>query len=188
MFRGDLHHTGIYNAPGVPNFKQIKWKFHTGGVSSPEIASGIVYFGGYDSNCYAVDASTGQLKWKFQAAGERRYAGKHLHPLQSAAESMPDPADFFLSSPSVWNGAVYLGSGDGIIDALDANSGALKWKFATGDVVRLSPTISDGTLFTRMRMAASILRCCPHLLISSMTTWSPRWGKYSPWGRYCRRL
>ena len=189
MFRGNLQHTGVYNAPGVAQFKQIKWKFHTSGrvisspavvggvayfgstdgnlyavniasgkltwkfatgswvVSSPAVASGIVYFGSYDSNFYAVDATTGQLKWKFQTGGERRYAGKHLHHLEPAAERMPDPWDFFLSSPSVWNGVVYFGSGDGNVYALDANSGALKWKFQTGDVVHSSPAIADGTLY-----------------------------------------
>ena len=33
---------------------------------------------------------------------------------------MPDPFDFYLSSPAVWKGAVYFGSGDGNMYALDA--------------------------------------------------------------------
>lgn len=127
----------------------LKWKFDTKNwvVSSPAVASGLVYFESYDSNFYAVDAATGQLKWKFQTGGEKRFAGTHLHHLEPAAESMPDPWDFFLSSPSVWSGAVYFGSGDGNIYALDANTGALKWKFKTGDVVHSSPAIADGTLY-----------------------------------------
>jgi eukaryotic-like serine/threonine-protein kinase len=111
------------------------------------VASGLVYFGSYDSNFYALDAATGEVKWKFQTEGEKRYAGKHLHYLQPAAELMPDPWDFFLSSPSVWNGTVYFGSGDHYIYALDVKSGSLRWKFQTGDVVHSSPAIVDGTLF-----------------------------------------
>jgi len=189
MFRGNLEHTGEYDAAGVTKLKGIKWKFHTGGRvisspaiangvvfvgstdsnlyaidaasgslkwkvetgswvnSSPAVAGGVVYFESYDSNFYAVDAGTGQVKWKYQTGGEKRYAGKHLHHLEPAAESMPDPWDFYLSSPSVWNGVVYFGSGDGAIYALDANNGALKWKFQTGDVVHSSPAIADGTLY-----------------------------------------
>jgi len=189
MFRGNLQHTGVYDALGIAKLNGIKWKFHTSGrvisspavvngaayvgstdgnlyaldaasgtlkwkfstqssvTSSPAVASGVVYFESYDSNFYALDAATGELKWKFQTGGEKRYAGKHLHHLQPAAETMPDPWDFFLSSPSVWNGIVYFGSGDGNIYALDANSGALKWKFQTGDVVHSSPAIADGTLY-----------------------------------------
>ncbi len=127
----------------------LKWKFATKSwvTSSPAVASGIIYFESYDSNFYAVDAATGQLKWKFQTGGEKRYAGKHLHHLEPAAETMPDPWDFYLSSPAVWNGVVYFGSGDGNVYALDANSGALKWKFQTGDVVHSSPAIAEGTLY-----------------------------------------
>jgi len=127
----------------------LKWKFATGSwvVSSPAVVGGIVYFGSYDSNYYALDAATGQQKWKFQTGGERRYIGKHLHHLEPAAEPMPDPWDLFLSSPSVWNGAVYFGSSDGNVYALDAASGTLKWKVQTGDVVHSSPAIADGTLY-----------------------------------------
>src|SRR6266571_2469232 len=85
-----------------------------------------------------------QVKWKFATGGEKRYAGTHLHHLEPAAETMPDPWDFYLSSPTVWNGAVYFGSSDGNVYSLDATSGALKWKFHTGDVVHSSPAIADG--------------------------------------------
>jgi len=105
-----------------------KWKFETKGwvVSTPAVASGIVYFLSYDGNFYAVDTTAGQLKWKFATGGERRYAGTHLHYLQPVTERMPDPWDVFLSSPAVWNGAVYFGSSDGNVYALDAWSGSLK--------------------------------------------------------------
>jgi eukaryotic-like serine/threonine-protein kinase len=127
----------------------LKWNFKTGSgvTSSPAVAAGVVYFGSYDGIFYAVEAATGKLKWKFETAGERRYSGKHLHGSQPAGETMPDPFDFYLSSPAVWKGTVYFGSGDGNIYALDANSGALRWKFQTGDVVHASPALADGMLF-----------------------------------------
>ena len=126
-----------------------KWKFKSEGriTSSPAVSAGVVYFGSFDGNFYAVDAATGQLKWKFQTGGERRFAAKHLHGAEPASETMPDPFDFYLSSPVVWNGAIYFGSGDTNVYALDAATGKLKWKFKTGDVVHASPAISGGTLF-----------------------------------------
>lgn len=189
LFRGNLQHTGIYDAAGVAQFSGVKWKFHTGGsvvsspavadgtiyvgstdgnlyalaldsgaakwkfdahsrvVSSPAVSNGLVYFAAYDGNFYALEVATGQLKWKFQTGGERRYAGTHLHGTQPVAETMPDPFDFFLSSPAVWNGAVFFGSGDGNIYSLNASTGVLNWKFKTGDVVHASPAIADGSLF-----------------------------------------
>jgi eukaryotic-like serine/threonine-protein kinase len=189
MFRGNLEHTGVYNAPGVPRFNRVKWKFHTKGsvvsspaisgavayvgstdhnlyavdlasgeqkwkfktesrvTSSPAVSGGVVYFGSMDGNFYAVDASSGQQKWKFKTGGERRYTATHLHGATPVTESMPDPFDFYSSSPEVVAGVVYFGSGDGNVYALDAATGGLKWKFKTGDVVHSSPAVSNGTVF-----------------------------------------
>jgi eukaryotic-like serine/threonine-protein kinase len=126
-----------------------KWKFETKAweVSSPAVVSGVVYFLSYDGHLYALDAATAQVKWKFATGGEKHYEGTHLHYLQPEVETMPDPWDFYLSSPSVWNGAVYFGSSDGNVYALDAGSGALKWKFHTGHVVHSSPAIADSVVY-----------------------------------------
>jgi eukaryotic-like serine/threonine-protein kinase len=79
----------------------LKWKFAAEGpvVSSPAPAGGIVYFASDDGKFYAPDAATDQLKWKLETAGERRYAGRHLHGLLPAADTMPDPWDYFLLLP-----------------------------------------------------------------------------------------
>jgi outer membrane protein assembly factor BamB len=53
----------------------------------------------------------------------------------------------YLSSPVIADGAVYFGSGDGNLYAVDATSGALRWAFHTGDVVHASPAYAGGTLF-----------------------------------------
>jgi len=126
-----------------------KWKFETGSgiTSSPAVAGGTAFFTSYDGNFYALDATTGKLRWKFQTAGEHRFTAKHIHGSQPTGESMPDPFDVFLSSPLVWYGTVYFGSGDGNVYALDTATGALRWKFQTADVVHASPVIANGTLF-----------------------------------------
>jgi len=189
MFRGDPGHTGIYADSGVPEFHEVRWRYHTngeiisspaivGGIvyvgsndgnlyaidessgqlhwkfttssripSSPAVVGGIVYFASYDGNFYAADAKSGKLRWKFANPGERRYEGTHLHALLPAAETMPDPFDVYLSSPVIWRGTVYFGSGDGNVYAVNAASGALKWKFHTGDVVHASPAIALGKLY-----------------------------------------
>ena len=127
----------------------LKWKFEAKSrvVSTPALANGMVYFAAYNGTFYALDASSGAVKWKFQTGGERRFAARHLHGVQPVAETMPDPYDCYLSSPAVWNGAVYFGSGDGNVYSLNAASGAVNWKFKTGDVVHASPAVADGTVF-----------------------------------------
>ena len=188
-FRGNAAHTGVYSAPGVPQFTRIKWQFHTKGqilsspavtaevlyigssdhflyaldrntgaekwkfkiegrvTSSPAVANGLVYFASYDGNFYAVDATAGTQKWKFAIPGERRFAATHLHGASPVAETMPDPFDFYLSSAVFADGLVYFGSGDTNVYALDAATGELKWKFKTGDVVHASPAFADGKIF-----------------------------------------
>jgi outer membrane protein assembly factor BamB len=126
-----------------------RWKFKTGSrvASSPAVFAGRVYFSSFDGNVYALDARTGEERWKFAFEGEHRFTAKNLHGALPAGESMPDPFDFFLSSPTIAQNTVYLGSGDGYVYALDADSGALRWKFRTGNVVHASPAIANDTIY-----------------------------------------
>ena len=125
------------------------WKHTVGGPvsSTPALANGMVYVNSYDGKFYALNAQTGAVKWKFATGGERRFEAKGLHGMQPKNQTIADPFDIFLSSPVVAQGAVYFGSGDGNLYALDAVSGELRWKFKTGDVVHASPALADGVLF-----------------------------------------
>src|SRR6476661_282230 len=97
MFRGNVEHTGVYDAPGVPELHGVKWKFKTGGrvYSSPAAADGAVFVGSADGNLYAVDAAAGTLKWKFATRGR------------------------VVSSPAVAAGVVYFESYDSNFYAVD---------------------------------------------------------------------
>jgi outer membrane protein assembly factor BamB len=79
----------------------VKWNFAHGAFdSSPAVVNGVVYFGSWDENVYAVDASTGTKLWSY-AVGSGVY-----------------------SSPAVANGVVYVSSDDGKVYALNAATGA----------------------------------------------------------------
>lgn len=125
------------------------WKRKTGGPvpATPAVAGGMLYVGSYDGKFYALDIRTGAPQWKFITGGERRFEAKGLHGMQPRSQTVADPYDVYLSSPVLGGGAVYFGSGDGNVYALDATSGELKWKFQTGDVVHASPAYVDGVLF-----------------------------------------
>ncbi len=128
---------------------QQRWMQATGGpvAATPAVADGRAYVGSYDGKFYAFNAKTGALLWKFSTGGERRFEAKGLHGMQPRQQTFADPYDVFLSSPVVAQGAVFFGSGDGHLYALDAASGEQRWKFKTGDVVHASPAYADGVLF-----------------------------------------
>ncbi len=126
-----------------------KWKYTTPRQidSSPAVVDGVVYFEGYDSTLYALTADTGAVKWTFATGYERRFEANFIHGYPPRPQTIPDSWDVFLSSPAVWNGKVYFGSGDGNVYALDAQSGILQWKFLTNDVVHASPAIANNTVY-----------------------------------------
>ena len=67
--------------------------------------------GSHDNSTYAVNANTGELKWKVPGGY----------------------ADCIQASPAFANGLVYTGdSYNGNVYALDAKSGAIKWNYTTG--------------------------------------------------------
>jgi outer membrane protein assembly factor BamB len=125
------------------------WKRNTGGPvpSTPAAVGDLVYVASYDGKFYAFDARTGATRWKFTTGGERRFEAKGIHGLLPRNQTIPDAFDVFLSSPVTAGGSVYFGSGDGNVYALDAMSGALRWKFQTNDVVHASPAYADGVVF-----------------------------------------
>ena len=125
------------------------WKHTTGGPapSTPAVVDGTLYVVSYDGKLHALDARTGGVRWKFATGGERRFEAKGLNGLQPRNQTIADPFDVFLSSPVVAEGAVYFGSGDGNLYAVDVASGELRWKFQTGDVVHASPAYADGVLY-----------------------------------------
>jgi len=144
-FAGD---DGKVYAVDTENGRQV-WKHATGGPapSTPAVDGGSVYVCSYDGRLYAFNAQSGALKWKFATGGERRFEAKGIHGLQPKNQTIVDQFDVFLSSPVVIEGTVYFGGGDGNLYAVDANSGELRWKFQTGDVVHSSPAYADGALY-----------------------------------------
>lgn len=106
-------------------------------LSSPVVADGTVYFGSGDGNLYALDAATGDLRWKFRTG------------------------DVVHASPAYADGVVYFGSWDSYFYAVDARTGAQKWRFHGGEDPLIhnqvgfqsSPAVVDGVVYTGCRDA-----------------------------------
>ena len=104
-------------------------------LSSPVVTGGTVYFGSGDGHLYALDAASGELRWKFKTG------------------------DVVHASPAYANGVVYFGSWDSYFYALDARTGAEKWRFHGGEDPLIhnqvgfqsSPAVVDGVVYTGCR-------------------------------------
>ena len=130
MFHGNLAHTGYLTGTG-PSANQTLWVFKTGGRvwSSPAVVNGVVYFGSFDRNVYAVNAKDGTEIWNFSTGGG------------------------IYSSPAVADNIVYVGSNDHNIYALNAQPGALIWNYTTSGIesnlcqAQCPPTVSGGIVY-----------------------------------------
>jgi outer membrane protein assembly factor BamB len=155
------------NSQNVSQLK-VKWSFPLKGTSlfgdfatTPIVLNGVVYMQDLNSNVYAVDRSTGKLKWehKFnqvsQGPNGLAYGYGRLYGVTFASAFALDPAtgkqlwsrkltrnthEAIDIAPQLYDNTVLVstipneakvGEGDGILWALDAATGKRKWGFNT---------------------------------------------------------
>jgi polyvinyl alcohol dehydrogenase (cytochrome) len=121
----------------------VRWFVPTGAPvsASPSVVRGTVYVGSWNGKMYALEASTGRMRWAFDVADP--------HP--------EDRTGFpgIQSSAAVSHGKVYFGAADANVYAVVARSGTLAWKVPLGDPatavegahVWSSPAVFDHTVY-----------------------------------------
>jgi outer membrane protein assembly factor BamB len=102
-----------------------EWGFDRRSIqSSPAVVDGTVYFGSRDGHVYAVDAASGEERWRFD-----------------------QEVSWCNTSPAVFDGVVYAGTSDGhFVQALDAATGEELWRTATAGRVFASPAVAGETV------------------------------------------
>jgi outer membrane protein assembly factor BamB len=95
----------------------------------PAVANGLVYdsSAGSSNAFYALDATTGAVRWKASAPG-----GFDGRPLATAD-------------------AVYVGANDHNLYALDAKTGVVRWRFLTNDIAWSRPANGNGVVYVGSR-------------------------------------
>ena len=177
MFGANPQHTGVYHTKGVDVLHGVKWKFKTRGWvnSCPVVSDGVVYVGSQNDYLYALDANTGEMKWKFKIGrvgnpvasngavyiitamhskiDSNTYLGKdhYLYAIDANTGKMKwkFKTGFLLSTSclTVANGIAYVRSYDDYLYAIDANTGKMKWRFETGNMKDSSPAVANGVLY-----------------------------------------
>lgn len=129
MYKGNAGHTG-FTGERISFPLKLIWKNTLEGTpdnpASPVVADGVLYVitGG---RLYALDASSGTIKWRYPAAA----------PLDSALRT----------SPAVGDDLVYFGSASGKLYAVTKDKGQQAWTFAAKGAINSSPVVDAGTVY-----------------------------------------
>ncbi|MCX7017161.1 MAG: PQQ-binding-like beta-propeller repeat protein [Candidatus Sumerlaeota bacterium] len=99
--------------------------------TAPTAVGGLVFLGGSDGIVRALDATTGQLRWKAYTGGDIRYP------------------------PTIWQGRALVGSGDGWVYCFEAATGRPLWRFRAAPAERRIPVY--GELMSTWPAASGIL-------------------------------
>jgi len=94
---------------------------------TPAVAGDLVYVGGYNGKCYAINSISGALRW--------------VYPRQGNLDG------HIVGSLVVFQGRVYIGCSDGKLYVLDTATGDKQWEFQTGDKIWSTPAIDGDTLY-----------------------------------------
>lgn len=123
-YRHDASRSG-YSDETIPNQLRLRWEFRPGAAPRPAwptsdridfdlafqpiIVGDLVIFGSSaDDQVYALDATTGQMRWRFFTDGPIRFA------------------------PAAWQDRVFVASDDGFLYALALTDGKVLWKHRAG--------------------------------------------------------
>lgn len=121
-------------AAEVPKEVDVLWQFkpQTGfEPTAPTAAGGMVFLGGSDGVVRALDAASGEVRWKAYTGGGVRYP------------------------PTIAAGRALVGSGDGWAYAFEAPTGRLLWRFRAAPVERRIPVYA--ALLSTWPVASGVL-------------------------------
>jgi outer membrane protein assembly factor BamB len=165
MYRGNAAHTGELPGPGITGRPYRVWRFDTAGeiYSSPAVVNGLVYIGSKSGFLFALDAGTGDERWRANlgdyivrsspaVVDSQVYigAGYSLFSLDATTgdETWRGRTSFSgSSSPSFFDGTVFVASQSSSVYAFDAATGKTKWSFQTDGPVFSSPAVTSDLVF-----------------------------------------
>jgi len=108
-------------------------------VAEPLVVDGVIYVSAPLSKVYAVDAASGKLLWRFDPKVRLNLA---INGSYSARTN---------GGVAVWNGKVYVGTGDCRLVAIDATSGKQVWEAPVCDATQTgitgAPHVANGKVF-----------------------------------------
>lgn len=144
---------------------RISWTYATKDRirSSARVEHGHVFIGSDDGKVYALNVINGRLLWAFDMGAPVRSRAFVTNDLVIIGAESGEVAAISLSGNRKWTyrtrravmsapivdpqeGICFVGSGDGFLYALDANTGFNSWRFRTNGAIYASPAIYKGLI------------------------------------------
>lgn len=120
------------------NEGRARWKKNYGDVeTSPLLYEEHLFIGNTAGTLYSLERATGDQRWKYELPSNTRLKG-------------------IRSSPAAEGGTVVFGADDGWLTALNAETGALRWRVDTGAPLTAAPLVRDGIVIIGNRQGTLV--------------------------------
>jgi len=136
MYDHDLANTGYTDSP-APRFPNLLWEVFIHCTSSPVVVENKLYVVGQENHpapfytenhfLFAFNVENGDLIWKFNLGGGASW--------------------WSVSTPSVVDGRVYVGTTTGYVYAVDSETGKEIWRFHLGNSTWSSSVVYSGRVY-----------------------------------------
>lgn len=137
------------------------YRFDNTVIAGPTLRRETVYVPMLNGKVHHIDTDSGERIWRPYDVSRRMRAeprivdetmyvaseSGYVYTFDLTGQNHESPERLFQArdrtraSPAVVDSMVYVGSDDGALYAIDSETGALQWRFTTGDVVAASPTV-----------------------------------------------
>lgn len=109
---------------------KLRWQHSVGSpiLSTPAVFNQTAYFTTWGNELFAVDVSTGRERWHRDLGGDR---------------GTSDYWEYYVSSPRIAEGRLYVGSASGRLFAIEPATGRTIWSFDADARIRTTPALTD---------------------------------------------
>ena len=131
---------GVLHALSV-NSGRERWRFKAGGAlrARPKLVASSVYVHADDGFLYRLDSASGRVRWK------QRLERDSI--VRIPIDQPGSRHDFTASGVLAWGGALYVGTHDGRLLALEPEAGRTIWTADVGGAVIATPALAGGRVF-----------------------------------------